>query len=92
VSENVTDQSKSRPIRCVVVSSKMNKSRTAVVERLVKHEQYGKYRRRRTKLMFHDEQNVSQEGDHVLVRAARPLSHRKRFELIEVVRQAQVTV
>lgn len=86
MSENSTK--KSRPIRVVVTSDKMNKSRVGTLERLVKHARYGKYIRRRTKYMFHDEQNSSRVGDEVLISQTRPLSARKKFSLLEVVRKA----
>jgi len=79
---------KARPIRGTVTSDKMNKSRVATVDRLVKNEDTGKYVRRRTKLMFHDETNSSRAGDEVLIGASRPLSARKRFSLLEVVKKA----
>ncbi|WP_018935197.1 30S ribosomal protein S17 [Thioalkalivibrio sp. ALJ24] len=68
-----------------VVSDKMDKTRTVVVERRVRHPLYGKYIRRSTKLRVHDEDNVSKEGDRVRVRECRPMSKQKRFALIEVV-------
>jgi small subunit ribosomal protein S17 len=86
VSENPTK--KARPIRCVVTSDKMNKSRVGTLVRLVKHERYGKYQRFTTKIMFHDEQNVSKAGDEVLITQTRPLSARKKFQLLEIVRKA----
>jgi small subunit ribosomal protein S17 len=86
VTENPTKTA--RPVRCVVTSDKMNKSRVGTVDRLVKHERYGKYMRRRTKIMFHDEQNVSHAGDEVLITQTRPLSARKKFQLLEVVKKA----
>ena len=58
---------KSKPLRCVVTSDSMDKSRVGSVERLVKHARYNKYIRRRTKLMFHDPKNETQVGDQVLV-------------------------
>lgn len=82
-------EKKSRPIRCVVTSDKMNKSRVGTYERLVKHERYGKYIRRRTKVMFHDETNVSKLGDEVLVSPSRPMSSRKKYKLDQVVRKAK---
>lgn len=87
--QKITESGKSLAVRCVVTSDKMNKSRVAVVERLVKHASYGKYVRRRTKLMFHDEGNVTRTGDEVLVKQSRPLSANKKFVLIEVVRSAR---
>ncbi len=79
---------KSKPVRAVVTSAKMNKSRVAVSERLVKHPMYAKYMRRTTKVMFHDEKNLSQEGDTVLLAQAAPKSARKRFTLLEIVTKA----
>lgn len=83
-------EKKSRPIRCVVTSDRMVKSRVGTYERLVKHSRYGKFVRRRTKIMFHDEQNVTRIGDEVLIAQSRPLSCRKKFTLLEVVRKAEV--
>jgi small subunit ribosomal protein S17 len=80
---------KSKPIRVVVTSDKMNKSRVGTFEALYKHERYGKYLRRRTKYMFHDEKNESAAGDEVLISQTRPLSRRKKFTLLQVVRKAQ---
>jgi small subunit ribosomal protein S17 len=86
VSENPTK--KARPVRCVVVSDKMNKSRVGQFVRLVKHPRYGKYQRFTTKIMFHDEKNISKAGDEVLITQTRPLSARKKFQLLEIVRTA----
>ena len=89
MSEKDHKEKKSRPIRVLVTSDRMNKSRVGTVEHLVKHERYGKYIRRRTKLMFHDEQNESHAGDTVLISQTRPLSARKKFTLLQVVRKAE---
>jgi len=78
---------KMRPIRCVVTSDKMNKSRVGSYDRIVKHDRYSKYRRRRTKVTFHDETNESRVGDEVLVTSCRPISKRKKFNLLQVVRK-----
>jgi len=77
-----------KEVRCVVTSDKMTKSRVGVVERLVKHPLAGKYVRRRTKLMFHDDTNQTKVGDEVIVRPSRPMSARKKFTLVRVVRKA----
>lgn len=87
MSENNTK--KSRPVRVKVTSDKMNKSRVGTAEHLVKHERYGKYIRRRTKLMFHDENNETRIGDEVLIAQTRPLSARKKFTLLQVVRKGE---
>lgn len=72
-----------------VVSSKMNKTITVLVERSEKHPLYGKYVRRSTKLHAHDEDNVCKEGDLVAVVESRPLSRSKHFRLVEVLQTAQ---
>ncbi|WP_018865677.1 MULTISPECIES: 30S ribosomal protein S17 [unclassified Thioalkalivibrio] len=70
-----------------VISDKMDKTRTVLVERRVRHPLYGKFIRRSTKLHVHDEENVSRMGDRVRIRECRPVSKQKRFALIEVVGQ-----
>lgn len=81
-------QKKAKPLRVVVTSDKMQKSRTGVVDRLVKHADYDKYIRRRTKVMFHDEENKCRIGDEVLISQTRPLSKNKKFTLLQIVRKA----
>jgi small subunit ribosomal protein S17 len=71
-----------------VVSSKMNKTIAVEVERLVKHPRYGKYIRRSTKLLAHDETNESREGDTVTIAECRPLSRNKSWRLVAVVERA----
>ncbi len=89
MSEKDHTEKKTRPLKVVVTSDKMNKSRVGTIEHLVKHARYGKYIRRRTKLMFHDEQNETRIGDEVLITQTRPLSCRKKFTLMQVVRKAE---
>lgn len=88
MSQKTKPESNSKDVRCFVTSDKMNKSRVATVERIVKHPTYGKYIRRRSKVMFHDEGNVSRIGDEVLVTQTRRLSARKKFTLVSVVKKA----
>ena len=71
-----------------VVSDKMDKTRRVEIPRLVKHPKYGKYIRRRTVCIVHDEENVSKEGDQVEIIESRPLSKTKRWALVRVVRQS----
>ena len=71
-----------------VVSNKMDKSVTVKIERLVKHQVYGKYIRRSTKLHVHDEANQCHEGDLVTIRQCRPISKTKSWTLVEVVEKA----
>ena len=72
-----------------VVSNKADKTITVVIERLVKHQTYGKYVRRRTKLLAHDEGNQCQMGDLVTIGPCRPLSKRKSWTLLTVDERAQ---
>ena len=71
-----------------VVSDKMDKSVSVAIERLIKHPVYGKYIRRTTKLMAHDETNESREGDTVQISECRPLSRNKSWRLVSVVERA----
>jgi len=72
-----------------VVSSKMNKSIVVSVERLVRHPLYGKYFRKTSKFMAHDEENQCQVGDTVKIVETRPLSKLKRWRLVEVFEKAK---
>jgi len=73
----------------VVTSAKMDKTITVVVERKVRHPQYEKFVRRRTRLHAHDEKNVAHTGDIVEVAETRPLSKLKRWRLVRVVRKSE---
>jgi small subunit ribosomal protein S17 len=68
-----------------VISDKMDKSATVMIERKVKHPVYGKYIRRSTKLHIHDAENLCQEGDTVVIEQCRPISKTKSWRLVEVV-------
>ena len=72
-----------------VVSNKMDKTVAVSVERLVKHPMYGKYIRRTTKLLAHDENNECKEGDTVSIKPCRPMSRRKSWMLVRVVERAR---
>ncbi|MEZ5565609.1 MAG: 30S ribosomal protein S17 [Gammaproteobacteria bacterium] len=78
-----------RTLTGTVVSNKMQKTIAVVVERLVKHPQYGKYIRRTTKLLAHDEDNTSRAGDVVTITECRPYSKRKAWRLVEILRRAE---
>jgi small subunit ribosomal protein S17 len=73
-----------------VVSNKMQKSVTVSIERLVKHPVYGKFIRRTTKVMAHDEDGTCREGDTVAIVECRPISKRKSWRVVEVVKRAPV--
>ena len=68
-----------------VISNKMDKSATVLIERREKHPVYGKYIRRSTKLHIHDAENACQEGDVVTIEQCRPLSRTKSWRLVEIV-------
>ncbi len=71
-----------------VVSNKMNKTIAVEISRLVKHPRYGKYIRRTTKLLAHDETNESRQGDTVTIAECRPLSRNKSWRIVAVVERA----
>ena len=71
-----------------VVSTKMQKTIAVEIERLVRHAMYGKFIRRTTKLLAHDENGESKEGDTVEITPCRPLSRRKSWKLSKVVTRA----
>ncbi|MBO6576469.1 MAG: 30S ribosomal protein S17 [Rhodothermales bacterium] len=73
----------------LVVSSKMDKSILVAIERQVKHPMYGKFVKKTTKLMAHDETNDAGEGDTVRIMETRPMSKNKRWRLVEVVERAK---
>jgi len=71
-----------------VISDKMDKTITVLIERRVKHPIYGKYVKRSTKLHAHDETNQCHIGDTVTIRETRPLSKTKAWTLVAVVERA----
>ncbi|HEY1138101.1 MAG TPA: 30S ribosomal protein S17 [Xanthomonadaceae bacterium] len=82
------NEKKQRTVQGRVVSNKMDKTVTVLVERLVKHELYGKYIRRSTKLHAHDADNSCNEGDVVRVAECAPLSKTKNWRVVEIVERA----
>lgn len=71
-----------------VVSNKMDKTVTVLVERQVKHPLYGKYIKRSTKLHAHDADNACKEGDVVLLTEIAPMSKTKNWRVVEVITRA----
>ena len=86
--ENAAD-SKRRIVSGRVVSDRMNKTAAISVERLVKHPLYGKYIRRTSKVLAHDENNECRIGDLVNIAETRPLSKRKAWKVVEIVERAE---
>ncbi|MFT5139242.1 MAG: small subunit ribosomal protein S17 [Lysobacterales bacterium] len=73
----------------LVVSNKMDKTVTVLLQRQVKHALYGKYIKRSTKVHAHDEANDCGEGDKVIIAECRPISKNKSWRVVEVLERAQ---
>ncbi|RFM36104.1 MULTISPECIES: 30S ribosomal protein S17 [Chitinophaga] len=73
----------------VVSSNKMEKTISVSVERKVKHPIYGKFVKKTTKFMAHDEQNQCSIGDTVRIMETRPLSKNKCWRLVEVIEKVK---
>ena len=71
------------------MSNKMDKSIVIMVERKVKHPKYGKFVKKSTKFMAHDEKNEANIGDTVRIMETRPLSKNKCWRLVEIVERAK---
>ena len=71
-----------------VVSNKMDKTVSVAIERVIKHETYGKYIRRTSKVLAHDETNDCKEGDRVAISECRPMSKRKAWQVVNVIERA----
>ena len=72
-----------RPIVGKVISSKMDKTVSVLIERLIKHPIYGKYIRRSTKVMAHDPENMYKEGDSVSISPCKPISKNKSWKVVQ---------
>ena len=86
--ESKVEEKGARTLTGRVVSTKMQKTIAVEIERLVKHPTYGKYIRRTTKLLAHDDKGAAKDGDLVVIGPCRPMSRRKSWALIEVVQKA----
>jgi small subunit ribosomal protein S17 len=73
-----------------VVSNKMDKTITVLVERRIKHPLYGKYIKRSKKIHAHDADNQCQEGDKVTIEETRPISKSKAWKLSSIDRRATI--
>jgi len=82
-------QDSTRILTGLVVSNKMDKTVTIMVERKVQHPLYGKFIRRSTKVHAHDEDNQCQIGDMVSVEQCRPISKSKTWRLVKVLERAK---
>lgn len=80
---------KIRTISGRVISNKMDKTITVLVERLIKHAVYGKYIKRSSKIFAHDQDNQCQKGDVVSITSCRPFSKNKSWKLVEIVERSK---
>jgi len=88
MSEQATEQKVQRKIVGRVVSDKMDKTVSVAIERLQKHPVVGKYIRRTTKLMAHDEKNECKTGDRVAISECRPIARNKSWRVVDIVERA----
>lgn len=90
MSEETTVTRNLRKVRIgKVLSNKMDKSIVVQVERRVKHAIYGKFVKKSSRFMAHDENNECGIGDTVRIMETRPLSKRKRWRLVEIIEKAK---
>ena len=73
----------------VVTSNKMEKSIVVIVERKVKHPLYGKFVKKSTKFIAHDQENTCNEGDTVKIMETRKMSKNKNWRLVEIIERAK---
>jgi len=78
----------SRTLTGTVVSAKTAKTIAVEIERVLKHARYGKYIRRTTRLLAHDEAGTAREGYTVTISPCRPMSRRKSWQLVTVLERA----
>jgi small subunit ribosomal protein S17 len=88
MNEQATAEKGKRTVTGRVVSDKANKTVSVQVERVIKHPVYGKYIRRTTKVMAHDENNECKSGDRVMISECRPVSKNKAWQVVSVVERA----
>ncbi len=84
------ENSLARKANGTVVSNKMDKTITVLIERRIKHPLYGKYIKRSRKIHAHDPENQCQEGDMVTIEETRPISKTKAWKLSSVDRKATI--
>ena len=87
---NENQQTNARKLTGRVVSDKMNKTVTVLVERKVKHPLYGKYMTRSRKYHAHDEAAECKQGDLVLIEECRPISRTKAWRVIQLMEKAKI--
>ncbi len=84
------DSNLARTASGTVLSNKMDKTITVLVERRIKHPLYGKFIKRSKKIHAHDEENQCQEGDLVTIEETKPISKSKTWKLSSIDRKATI--
>ena len=85
----MTERAKRKTFIGRVVSDRMDKTITVLVERRFRHPLYGKYVTKSSKLMAHDQENACNVGDTVRITETRPLSRNKNWRMVEIIVKAQ---
>ena len=86
----MTQRGVKKKLTGIVVSNKTDKTAAVLVSRLKKHEMYKKYVRRQTKYLVHDPQNKCLVGDRVRIIETRPISKKKRWQVLEIVERSVI--
>jgi small subunit ribosomal protein S17 len=89
ISEEAAGQKSVRKVSGQVVSDKMDKTIAVSIQRVVKHPVYGKYIRRTSKVLAHDEDNSCKTGDVVAISECKPRSKRKAWRVVEILKRAE---
>lgn len=84
----MSEEKAKRTVLGRVVSDKMDKTVSVAIERQIKHPTYGKYIRRTSKVMAHDEKNECKIGDRVAISETRPVSKNKSWQVVNVIERA----
>jgi small subunit ribosomal protein S17 len=84
----MSEEKAKRTVVGKVVSDKMDKSVSVAIERQIKHATYGKYIRRTSKVMAHDENNECKIGDRVAISETRPVSKNKSWQVVNILERA----
>jgi small subunit ribosomal protein S17 len=84
----MSEEKAKRTVVGKVVSDKMDKTVSVAIVRQIKHETYGKYIRRTSKVMAHDESNECKIGDRVAISETRPVSKNKSWQVVNVIERA----
>lgn len=84
----MTERGSRKKLGGIVVSKRMDKTALVLVERLTKHRTYQKYIRRHAKFMAHDPRNMCQVGDKVRIIESRPVSRKKRWQVLHIIEKS----